>query len=504
MAEELTSQLLIEALNQDLPQETCDLLVKRPSDLNIEELQLYGERVLPYRHFIVKSLERAYLDSGQKPIWEELAGSTREKSIIESYASEAVEAAAGGVVARVETGGISAHESAGNEATSTDADAASVDGGETIILGAGASEADDRGATLVEHAPSPAPDTALVDIEKVTNDGGTQVEGASWCRRNLKWLIIGASALLMLALAALTTVLLMLGREKTVYAWSRSERIGNDVRLERRIVQRKNSGGSPYLLTVNISVTNQGEGNIEVLELEEDVPSILSRREGLSFGIEPERRKDDLDVVGWSIRGLGAGDVYELDYSLPLQMELSKPQLQEMEEQFSLLIVAFVRMPENKVTCSACSGSGNNPCGNCLTMGSVACPGCGGAGTFSCSSCGGKGTGTCAYCGGSGRYYYCYGCRRNLTSSQYFNNYFCPYCGAEPKYQKGPYACSTCSGTGTSKCGSCGGSGRIKCGTCGGGARVVCDACGGAGQVVCPGCDGGGRVPYTFGWGELY
>lgn len=248
---------------------------------------------------------------------------------------------------------------------------------------------------------------APVELREGGEDAGPN--GGPWWKRNLKWIIVGASSLILIAVVAITLVLLIYEGEKTIYSWSSSGSITESLSVDRNVYLKKNAGDSPYLITVSFKLTNLGNEEIGVLEVEEDIPDIISLKGGLSFAIEPEKVQDDLSVAGWSTKNLGPGGTFEAGYDLPLQGELSESQLMEIEEQFNWAILAYVRLPENKINCISCNGAGNQSCEACSASGIMTCTTCGGSGSTTCSLCRGSGTiqteTTCDECYGSGRCY---------------------------------------------------------------------------------------------------
>ncbi len=286
-----------------------------------------------------------------------------------------------------------------------------------------------------------------------------------------------AAALVVVGVGLFLLFFFFLGGEKVVDEWSVSQSLGKNIRVERQACLKKNAGGSPYLYVVTLKLENTGSEEIKKIHVEEEVPQLLWTRGGIRYNPDPDRSSEDAKRVGWTGEHLFAGDVYQVEYTLPLQAELSAPQLEEIKDHFSRNAIACVYLPENFDVCSACNGQGSTTCQACSGMGSVTCPTCHGVGYITCSVCRGQGKVTCPECDGYGYYYYGWW---------------------------GPYVCSYCGGTGKVTCSNCRGTGRVTCPTCRGAMRITCASCGGTGKITCSTCGGDGLVPIEYGERVLY
>jgi|GEM_PF-5101542 len=307
------------------------------------------------------------------------------------------------------------------------------------------------------------------------------------------------AAFLVLAGMGVFLLFLLLGGEKVIYEWSISQRVGKMVRVERQLALKKNSKGHPYLYTVTVKFENVGDESIKEIRVEEEIPPLLLKKGDMIFHSEPDKESEGGERVGWIGKRIGKSESFEVSYSLPLQAELSGPQLEEIEEHFSKNIIAGIFLPENFETCPSCNGQGSTTCQVCSGMGTVTCPRCGGVGYITCPVCGGQGKVTCSRCGGDGGYYQC---PVDGTIVQgYYDN--CPTCGRS--WMNMPYrTCSACGGSGKVTCTNCGGTGRARCPTCGGTMRVPCSSCGGTGKISCSTCGGDGLVPIKYGEVKLF
>ena len=256
----------------------------------------------------------------------------------------------------------------------------------------------------------------------------------------------------------------------------------------------KNVGDSPYMFTVVLRVNNLGDETLKTLQVEDKIPDILNKKGNISFTRKPEEESDNSTLPAWLTKAVYDGETFEITYSLPLEAELSKPQLNEIEGHFNDQIVSFIGLPENFLSCSDCEGAGSTACQACNSAGSSTCTACGGNGSTVCWSCGGEGRGTCSVCEGDGYYYQC------PSDGTIVNGFYddCPTCGRS--WMDMPQrVCSRCNRTGISDCSTCGGNGRVTCRTCSGTGRLICALCQGAGRETCPTCHGAGETAFTYG-----
>lgn len=352
--------------------------------------------------------------------------------------------------------------------------------------------------TIAKGETPPVPETLPLDMQVRVED-----KPDSWLKRHKIVVLISTLAAVVIGVSVFLAIFFLAGRRQVIYEWSRSDRIGNDLRVERSLIMEKNAGDSPFRFTVELRIENLGHEQLGVLQVEEQLPDILRNRGGFVFDPETDRDGEEGRIVAWEDKNIGEDEFFKATYYLPLQAELSKPQLEDIEEHFGEAIIAYIGLPENEVKCGACEGAGYNPCQACEGVGSSVCSACRGSGTRTCSTCNGKGTCTCPKCAGEGIYWICNRCGAALTRSQYYSSAYCPYCG-RANGGSNSYACNVCSRTGVVKCGTCGGSGQARCGQCGGSGRLVCASCGGSGKTSCPNCQGSGKVAFTYGESKIY
>ncbi len=376
----------------------------------------------------------------------------------------------------------------------------------TVMLQPAEGEKREYGLVQASYAPGVAhtdiaavvPETAPLDLS-----AEAQEKPKSWLKRHRIAVLICAVSVIVAGTATFLTVFFLTGRRQLLYEWSRSDRIGYDLRVERALTMEKNVGESPFRFTVDLKVENLGRKPLAVLQVEEQLPRILSSKGKLVFNPETNKGDKEEGLVAWEARKIRRDETFVATYCLPLEAELSRPQLDNIEEHFSSGIIAFIGLPENHMQCGGCEGAGNITCQGCAGAGSSVCAACGGGGGSSCSSCGGRGTYNCSVCAGYGYYWRCTSCGRIITYSQRYSWSYCYYC-TRGKTVSGPYNCSNCAGTGTATCSSCGGSGRRQCSQCGGSGRLACAACGGSGKVACQTCQGSGQVAFTYGESKVF